>query len=91
MSDDHIEHFEAANENHRRIDRAKTIREQRRCSVQEAVAIETNEFLTGRIIELEDILQQALYCILDETPEDMTHEEAREDTISKIRNSLRRS
>jgi len=33
-------------------------------------------------------LEQALDCILDETPEDMTREEAREDTIRKIREAL---
>jgi hypothetical protein len=38
-----------------------------------------------RIKELEGVLEQALDCIRGETPEDITHEEAREDTISKIR------
>jgi hypothetical protein len=82
---DHIEHFEATMRNQRRIDRAKEIREEQRCSVQEAVAIETREFLTRRIKEIEAALEQALDCIRGEAPEDMTHEEAREDTISKIR------
>lgn len=43
-----------------------------------------------RIKELEGALEQALDCIRGETPEDMTHEEAREDTISKIRAVLLR-
>ena len=38
-----------------------------------------------RIKELEGALEQALDCIRGETPEDMTHEEAREHTISRIR------
>ena len=38
-----------------------------------------------RIRELEAVLEQALDCIRGETPEDITPEDAREDTISKIR------
>lgn len=44
MSDDHIEHFEAALRNSRRIDRAKAIRQEQQCSFQEAVAFERREF-----------------------------------------------
>lgn len=43
-----------------------------------------------RIKELEAVLEQALDCIRGETPEDMSDEEAREDTISKIRDVLLR-
>jgi hypothetical protein len=43
-----------------------------------------------RIKQLESVLEQALDCISGETPEGMTHEEASEDTISKIRNVLLR-
>ena len=33
-------------------------------------------------------LEQAQSCILNETPEDLTHEEARQDTLDKIRAAL---
>ena len=34
------------------------------------------------------IMDQALSCLLGETPEDMTPEEARQDTIEKLRSAL---
>jgi hypothetical protein len=37
---------------------------------------------------MKEVLTQALDCLNDETPEDCTREEAREDTIQKIRNIL---
>jgi hypothetical protein len=38
---------------------------------------------------LKRVLEQAQCCILEETPEYGTHEEAREDTLEKIRDALR--
>lgn len=49
MSNAHIEHFEVPLRNSRQIDRAKTIREERQCSVQEAVRLERVEFLAAQI------------------------------------------
>lgn len=40
------------------------------------------------INRLERILEQAQDCIKGETPEDVSHEEAREDTVSKIREGI---
>jgi len=41
-----------------------------------------------RIEALKAVLRQALDCICDETPEDMSREDARDDTIEKIRAAL---
>ena len=41
-----------------------------------------------RIEALKAVLRQALDCICDETPEDMSREDARIDTIDKIRAAL---
>lgn len=42
----------------------------------------------GEVVDARALLDQALSCILDETPEDMSREEARQDTIEKIRSAL---
>lgn len=42
----------------------------------------------AEIEKLRRVLEQAQCCILGETPEDGTHEEAREDTLQKIREAL---
>lgn len=52
-------------------------------------ANEKNKNLECVLKQAESALEQAQDCIRGETPEDMTHEEAREDTISKIRDALR--
>jgi hypothetical protein len=41
-----------------------------------------------REVALERLLEQAQACILGDTPEDMTHEEARQDTLEKIKRAL---
>lgn len=40
------------------------------------------------IARLRALLEQALDCLNDETPEDCTREEARADTIQKIKDAL---
>lgn len=43
------------------------------------------ESAEGRLAEAVNVLEMCQECIRDETPEDMTHEEAKEYVISKIR------
>ncbi len=50
--------------------------------------IEDRATLRARLAAAEAALEQAQSCILDETPEIGTHEEAREDTLEKIRRVL---
>ena len=47
-----------------------------------------SETLYGLLGKIDDALSQAQDCLRDEAPEDMTREEAREDTISKVREAM---
>lgn len=48
-----------------------------------------SETLYGLLGKIDDALSQAQDCLRGETPEDMTDEEARTDTINKVREAMR--
>jgi hypothetical protein len=43
----------------------------------------------ARLRALEAAAEQAIGCIMDETPEDMSREDARADTLAKLRGALK--
>lgn len=53
------------------------------------IAADKIEAFQNVLKSAEGALEQAQDCINGETPEDMSHEEAREHTVSRIRDALR--